>query len=120
MKNNQELVKKFDNILFASGLIKLTTDDIFDIIERAIDIMYADKSTKVILSGHTDSEGNEYQNMILSQARAEVVKRYMMDQGIEANRIETVAYGETMPLENNLFDENKTMNRRVEINILIK
>lgn len=117
---NQELVKKFDNILFAPGLIRLTTDDIFDIIERAIDIMYADKSTKVILSGHTDSEGDEYQNMILSQARTEVVKRYMINQGIDASRIQTVAYGESMPLQNNLFKEGMKLNRRVEINILKK
>ncbi len=117
---NQELVRKFDNILFAPGLIRLTTDDIFDIIERAIDIMYADKSTTVILSGHTDSEGDSYQNMILSQARTEVVKRYMINQGIEASRIQTVAYGETMPLENNLFETGMKLNRRVEINILKK
>ena len=61
-----------------------------------------------------------YQNMILSQARAEVVKRYMIQQGIASDRIETVAYGETMPLENNLFEEGMMMNRRVEINILKK
>ncbi len=118
--NDQQLVKKFDNILFATGLIKLTTDDIFDIVERAIDIMYADKSTRVLLSGHTDSEGDAYQNMILSQARAEVVKRYMIQQGIDASRIETVAYGETMPLEDNVSSEGKKLNRRVEINILKK
>ena len=120
MPNSQELVKKFDNILFAPGLVRMTTDDIFDIIERAIDIMYADKSTKVLLSGHTDSEGDQYQNMILSQARAEVVKRYMIQQGIHASRIETVAYGETMPLEKNNSAEGMKQNRRVEINILKK
>jgi OOP family OmpA-OmpF porin len=58
--------------------------------------------------------------MILSQARTEVVKRYMIQQGIDAGRIETVAYGETMPLENNLFEEGMKLNRRVEINILKK
>jgi type IX secretion system PorP/SprF family membrane protein len=117
---NQELVRKYDNILFATGLVKMTTDDIFDIIERAIDQLYADKTTKVILSGHTDSEGNEYQNMILSQARADVVKRYMIEQGIDPARIQTIAYGETMPLQNNLTGEGRRLNRRVEINILRK
>ena len=118
VKNNQELVKKYDNILFASGKTSMTTDDIFDILERAIDIMYADKSTKVLLSGHTDSEGNAYQNMNLSQSRTEVVKAYLIKQGIEESRIETIAYGETMPLENNTSLEGKKLNRRVEINIL--
>jgi len=119
-KNNQELVMKYDNILFESGLTKMTTDDIFDIIERAIDVMYADKNSEVILSGHTDAEGDEYQNMILSQSRTDMVKAYMMRQGIEEHRIKTVAYGETMPLENNTTSVGKKQNRRVEINILRK
>ncbi len=120
VKNNQELVVKYDNILFSSGLTKMTTDDIFDIIERAIDVLYADKNSTVILSGHTDSEGDAYQNMILSQSRTEVVKAYMMKQGIEESRIKTVAYGETMPLDNNTTIKGKKQNRRVEINILRK
>lgn len=118
VKSNQHLVKKYDNILFATGKTKMTTDDIYDIIERAIDIMYADKSLKVVLSGHTDSEGDAYNNMNLSQARADIVKSYMIRQGIDASRIETVAYGETMPLENNQLREGKRQNRRVEINIV--
>jgi outer membrane protein OmpA-like peptidoglycan-associated protein len=63
----QELVRNFDNILFETGKTKVSTDDLFDIIERAIDIMYADKSTTAILSGHTDFEGDELLNMQLSQ-----------------------------------------------------
>lgn len=115
---HQELLRKFDNILFESGKTRLRTDDIFDIIERAIDIMYADKQTEVVLSGHTDAEGDEYQNMVLSQARIEVVRKYMINQGIDEKRIRSVAYGETMPLENNTTSEGKQLNRRVEINIL--
>ncbi|MBL0340758.1 MAG: PorP/SprF family type IX secretion system membrane protein [Bacteroidetes bacterium] len=120
IKNNQELIRKYDNILFATGSIRMTTDDIYDIIERAIDVLYADKNTEVILSGHTDAEGDEFHNMNLSQSRTNIVKTYMMKQGIAESRIKTVAYGETMPLENNLTPEGKKLNRRVEINILKK
>lgn len=116
--NSQQLIRKFDNILFESGKTRLRTDDIFDIIERAIDIMYADKDATVILSGHTDSEGDAFQNMVLSQSRADMVKTYMVKQGIDESRIKTVTYGETMPLEDNTTVEGKQLNRRVEINIL--
>lgn len=116
--SSQELVKNFDNILFETGKTKVTTDDLFDIIERAIDIMYADKTTTAILSGHTDFEGDDLMNMQLSQARTEVVKAYMIKQGIPENRISTVAYGENMPVGNNLFEEGRKQNRRVEINIV--
>lgn len=116
----QELVRSFDNILFETGKTKVSTDDLFDIIERAIDIMYADKSTTAILSGHTDFEGDDLMNMQLSQARAEVVKAYMIRQGIAESRIKTIAYGENMPVGNNLFNEGRKQNRRVEINIIRK
>ena len=117
-KNNQELVKTFDHILFTSGSVKMTTNDIYDIVERAVDILYADKTTMVLLSGHTDAEGDATFNMNLSQARTEVVKAYLLKQGIPESRIQTVAYGETMPVRDNLFDTNMIQNRRVELNIL--
>ena len=82
------------------------------------DIMYADKDATVILSGHTDSEGDAFQNMVLSQSRADMVKTYMVKQGIDESRIKTVTYAETMPLEENNTVEGKQLNRRVEINIL--
>lgn len=115
---SQELVKNYNNILFETGKTRITTDDLYDIVERAIDLMYADKSTVAVLSGHTDNEGDEQMNMVLSQARAEVVKAYMIKQGIPENRIKTIAYGETMPVANNLFDNGRKENRRVEINIV--
>jgi type IX secretion system PorP/SprF family membrane protein len=118
VKNNQELVKSFDHILFNTGSTKMTTDDIYDIVERAVDVLYADKKTTVMLSGHTDSEGKAEFNMNLSQARVEVVKAYLIKAGIEESRIQTVAYGETMPVRDNLFDENMKRNRRVELSIL--
>ena len=56
--------------------------------------------------------------MVLSQSRADMVKTYMVKQGIDESRIKTVTYGETMPLEDNTTVEGKQLNRRVEINIL--
>jgi len=117
-KNSQEIVKSFDHILFATGSLKMTTDDIFDIIERAVDVLYANKNTTVLLSGHTDSEGNSAFNMTLSQSRIDVVKAYLLKQGIDESRIQSVAYGETMPVRDNLFEENMKQNRRVELSII--
>jgi len=118
VSETQVLVKKFDNVLFWPGSSELNTPDIFDIIERAIEIMYRDQSTQVVISGHTDSEGDAAINMVLSQARAEAVKKYMVKMGIDASRIRTVAYGENVPLENNSDPEGKRLNRRAEINVV--
>ncbi|HEX5001177.1 MAG TPA: PorP/SprF family type IX secretion system membrane protein [Bacteroidia bacterium] len=114
----QILVKKFDNVLFWPGSSELNTPDIFDIIERAIEIMFRDPSTQVVISGHTDNEGDAAVNMVLSQARADAVKQYMIKMGIDGSRIRTVAYGENMPLENNADAEGKRLNRRAEINVV--
>lgn len=119
-KGTQTTIRTYNNILFDTGRDKLRTDDIFDIIERAIDLLYANPDAHVILSGHTDSEGDALSNMKLSEARTDVVKNYMIKQGIDPDRISAIPYGESMPLENNDSEEGKQQNRRVEINIIRK
>ncbi|MFI5219100.1 MAG: PorP/SprF family type IX secretion system membrane protein [Bacteroidia bacterium] len=113
-----QLIEKFNNIEFETGKSTVKTNDVYDIIEYAIDIMYEYPDSRIILSGHTDSEGNELFNMQLSEMRNNVVKQYLINQGIDASRIQTINYGETMPLSNNTSEYGKARNRRVEINIL--
>jgi len=112
------LIRNFSNIEFATGRAVVKTADVFDIIEYAIDILYANPESRIVLTGHTDSEGNEVQNMILSARRTAVVKHYLETHGINPTRIRTVNYGETMPLANNFSAEGRARNRRVEINIV--
>lgn len=112
------LIRNFNNIEFETGKAKVKTADIYDIIEYAIDVMYEFPGSRIILSGHTDSEGDALSNMKLSEMRNEVVKRYLIRHGINENRIQTINYGETMPLTDNRTEEGKARNRRVEINII--
>jgi type IX secretion system PorP/SprF family membrane protein len=112
------LIKKFNNIEFETGSSKIKTADIYDIIEYAIDILYEYPNSHVILSGHTDNEGNDLFNMHLSEKRNMIVKNYMMKKGIAESRIQIVNYGETMPLNDNTTAAGRAKNRRVEVNIL--
>lgn len=112
------LIQNFNNIEFETGQARVKTADVFDIVERSIDIMYEFPDSKVILTGHTDNEGDELFNMTLSRARTEVIKKYMMQQGIDESRIQTIEFGETKPLVNNSTAFGKARNRRVEINII--
>jgi len=116
--DKSKLLKNFNNIEFETGRAIVKTTDVYDIIEFAIDIMYANPSSRIILTGHTDSEGDDLYNMNLSARRTDVVKRYMELHGISPSRIEAVNYGETMPLLDNTTDSGKARNRRVEINII--
>jgi type IX secretion system PorP/SprF family membrane protein len=113
-----QLIKQFRNIEFETGKAIIRTPDIYDIIEYAIDVMYQYPNSTIVLTGHTDSEGDEFYNMKLSEARVNAVKRYLIGQGISERRIRAVYYGETMPLTDNSTEYGRARNRRVEINII--
>jgi outer membrane protein OmpA-like peptidoglycan-associated protein len=74
---------------------------------------------QIQIIGHTDNDGKDNYNLILSKKRAEVVKRKLMDLGVSEKTIKVDYYGENKPVRSNSNNENKQFNRRVEI-ILIK
>ncbi|XXF80260.1 OmpA family protein [Myxococcaceae bacterium GXIMD 01537] len=68
----------------------------------------------ITLAGHADDRGTEEYNLQLSNRRAAAVKRYLVDLGVPASRLETVGYGETRPVSNSATEEGWAENRRVE------
>jgi outer membrane protein OmpA-like peptidoglycan-associated protein len=73
-----------------------------------------DKQT-VVVEGHTDSKGPDDANMVLSQARAESVRAYLVSHGVKPERISAVGRGEGQPVATNDTPEGRANNRRVEI-----
>lgn len=75
----------------------------------------------VILSGHTDSGGNDQANLRASRARAEAVAAWLVERGVDDDRIEVIAFGEQNPRQPNALpdgspnEEGRRANRRVEI-----
>lgn len=67
------------------------------------------------IEGHTDSVGSAQYNQGLSERRANSVRDYLASQGIDANRMMAVGYGEERPVATNETDEGRALNRRVEI-----
>jgi outer membrane protein OmpA-like peptidoglycan-associated protein len=74
----------------------------------------------VRLSGHTDNVGSDDYNLNLSQNRVDAVKAYLVNNGINANRINAIGYGKTMPVASNNSEVGKALNRRVEIELFLK
>ncbi len=83
-------------------------------------IAYLSRYTEenIVISGHTDSKGSNSYNDSLALKRADAVKKFLIEQGINAQRITTTTYGETVPASNNTSEEGRQMNRRAEIRIL--
>jgi len=73
---------------------------------------------KVEIGGHTDSRGNEAYNQSLSEKRAQSVQAYLVGQGVAAERLTAVGYGEAQPTDSNDTDEGRERNRRVELKVL--
>lgn len=65
------------------------------------------------LQGHTDADGSDAYNLSLSQRRADAVKAYIVDKGIDGARISAKGYGESQPVADNKTAEGKKANRRV-------
>lgn len=72
---------------------------------------------KIIVTGHTDEEGDNAFNMALSCERANIVAAYLKSKGIEESRIVVDCKGETLPAYDNKNDLGKKLNRRVEVKI---
>ncbi len=72
------------------------------------------------IGGHTDNTGAEEVNQTLSQQRAESVVGYLMDQGIDADRLSATGYGATQPVGDNATEEGRAKNRRTEFKITNK
>ncbi len=72
----------------------------------------------IIAVGHTDSVGADAYNQRLSIRRAEAVKAYLVNGGVEKNRVYTEGKGEKQPVADNKTKEGRAKNRRVEIEVV--
>lgn len=73
--------------------------------------------SEVLIVGHTDATGSDSYNQDLSTRRAESARRYLIGQGIAANRIRTSGRGEMEPVASNDTEAGRQQNRRVEVAI---
>jgi outer membrane protein OmpA-like peptidoglycan-associated protein len=103
------------SILFASNKYALleTAKTKLDQVAEALKAQDADK--RMVVEGHTDSQGSDRINQPLSVNRAGAVRDYLVSRGVDSDKITSVGMGSSRPLLDNKNAENRANNRRVEI-----
>lgn len=115
----QDLVSALNlNVInFATGSAQIPADS-GDYLNRvAIALKAAPAGTILEISGHTDNTGDSASNMTLSQQRAEAVRVYLIQQGVNGDMLVAKGYGDTKPVASNDTEEGKFHNRRIEFSL---
>ncbi|WP_109829635.1 OmpA family protein [Reichenbachiella versicolor] len=110
------LKSALEGVNFVLGKAVLTEDSKPNL-HNVTMVLKAHKGFKLKVSGYTDSSGDEQLNLKLSQERADAVKQYLIEDGIEGARIMSKGYGEANPVASNDTEEGRAQNRRVEFEI---
>lgn len=104
------------NVQFEKNKSKLLSSSLSDLNSLA-DYLLENEDISGEIIGHTDSDGDATANRILSQSRAEEVKRYLVSLGVQESRIKATGKGESEPRTENETAEGRAMNRRVEVKL---
>jgi len=92
----------------------------FGLLNEVAQALKDNPKIKVEVGGHTDSQGNDNFNLKLSQNRANSVRKYLIAQGIAADRMTAKGYGENVMIADNRTADGRAQNRRVEFVITAK
>jgi outer membrane protein OmpA-like peptidoglycan-associated protein len=107
----------FDQLEFENGKADILPAMHVDL-DRLANYLIDHPTFKLLISGHTDSQGKEDSNLRLSQARADAIKAYLVYEfKIESGRINAHGYGSEKPIVDEKTEEDRKLNRRVEFEI---
>lgn len=102
------------NVLFASARWALLPEAM-NRLNAVADALKNQEDHKMVVEGHTDSQGNEGSNIELGSKRAQAVRDYLVSRGIPSEKISSVGIGQARPVASNSTADGRAQNRRVEI-----
>jgi outer membrane protein OmpA-like peptidoglycan-associated protein len=106
------------NVLFDPDKSEVKEES-FKSISVIANYMKSNPDKEILVTGHTDNTGNPGYNLRLSIARANSVKKKLVEEfGIESERLSVKGYGDTKPVSNNNSEYGRQLNRRVEIQVV--
>ncbi|MDF1607723.1 OmpA family protein [Hoeflea sp. YIM 152468] len=93
-------------------------DHSYGFLDRIADAVRRCGDIRLEISGHTDSDGDDIDNLALSEARAQAVLEFMIKADVAPDRLIAKGYGESRPVKDNDTDAGKAANRRIEFRVL--
>jgi outer membrane protein OmpA-like peptidoglycan-associated protein len=115
VKKGNKIVLK--HVLFVQSKAELLPESYAEL-DRLVATLNQNPNVTIELSGHTDNQGSRDLNLKLSEERANKVKDYLVNHGIDPKRINVIGYGPDKPISPNDTEVNRRLNRRVEFEII--
>jgi OOP family OmpA-OmpF porin len=92
----------------------------FDRLEYVASLLLKDSLCAATISGHTDHTGSAKANEIVSKKRADAVKQYLLDKGVNVNQLNILTFSNSKPVAEGTGNVADSQNRRVEIKLGVK
>ena len=108
--------EKLESIYFDFDKSNIRANQVYYLASN-VAVLKENPALKVVLGGHADERGTKEYNIKLSNRRAETVKKYLVEKGIDAERIKIYAYGEEYPAADGNTESAWSFNRRVDISL---
>ncbi|MBI5472227.1 MAG: OmpA family protein [Ignavibacteriae bacterium] len=114
-----ELIAEVGKPIVLAGIVFKTGSAVIssvseDILRLALNTLQNHPAMTVEIRGHTDNTGSRSTNDRLSQRRAEAVRQWLVNRGIESSRVTSTGFGQDYPIDSNLSADGRQRNRRIE------
>jgi len=109
----KEKIELKQKVHFATNKSTIYPDS-FPMLTEVAEVLKSRPEIKVRIEGHTDSRGTLKHNMKLSDDRANSVKQFLVEHGVDAERMEARGFGPTQPIDDNRTSKGREANRRTE------
>ncbi|HEX2957215.1 MAG TPA: OmpA family protein, partial [Chitinispirillaceae bacterium] len=116
-KETVKLNTQLRSINFKSGSAELISSS-FAALDYIVGFLNQYPHLRYEIQGHTDSQGSDDFNLLLSAARAGTVRKYLLSKGVPEASVIAIGYGETVPVDDNNTAKGRALNRRVQFRII--
>lgn len=119
--------KEYPNLTFTERELRLVTPIVFEddsatirsvsfpSLDAVAELLRDQPRMTLEIGAHTNSQGDDAENLVLSQTQADNVRKYLVEHGVDPARLTSRGYGETRPIESNSTSQGRAINRRIEL-----